>query len=69
METINLEGKRAKANFFGLIVQIMKEILLIIIFMAMVYINGLMVGYIKVIGKIIKWMEKENLPGQTAEGT
>ena len=49
--------------------QSIKETFIQIVFMVMVYTNGLMAEYIQVDGGLIKCMEKENFLGRMVENT
>ena len=61
LEIIKTEKKMDMEKLFSLIYLILKEILLIIKFRDMVFIDGLMGENIKVIGKATKCMEMDNL--------
>jgi hypothetical protein len=59
-EITSKEKNKVKDNFIGQMDLSMMDSLVTIISMAKEYTHGLMVGLIKVNGKIIKWMESEN---------
>lgn len=75
MVNINKEKKMERENLLGqmdlsTIVYNkidMKEILVKMIFMDMVFINGLMEEFMRESGNTIKWMDMENLFGQMAD--
>lgn len=63
-EIIKMEKSKAKENSTGLMEVLMKEILMIILFMAKVSTNGPITELTMVIGNSIKCMDKDYLSGQ-----